>query len=162
MIVEKIRIIFQLALAMIVLTSLLLATQGTEAASAVKLVTGWGTGTFFCRNGLIYNHGQIHFEANSIEGKKGITGNWTISIINTHAKFSEIGSIDFGKISNSRSVILVGKEQLDSLCKDQILGSNTDITIVGQCGANVNVTLTALNQQKGDFVGNVLCNKLEK
>ena len=111
---------------------------------------------------MTYNHSQIHFEANSIEGKKAITGNWTISMIKTDAKFSEIGSIDFGKISSSHSVILIGKEQQDSICKDQILGSSTDITIVGQCGANVNVTLTALNQQKGSFVGSILCNKLEK
>ena len=108
---------------MAVLTSLLLAIYETQAVSAIKLVAGWGAGTFYCRNGLTYNHSQIHFEANSIEGKKAITGNWTISMIKTDAKFSEIGSIDFGKISSSHSVILIGKEQQDSICKDQILGS---------------------------------------
>ena len=74
-------------------------------------------------------------------------------MIKTDAKFSEIGSIDFGKISSSHSVILIGKEQQDSICKNQILGCSTDITIVGQCGANVNVTLTALINRKGVLLG---------
>ena len=150
-----------IAILAIILTLSPTVLSGVKAPT--KVVSGFGTGTLSCPNGLTFNNEQIQFE---VTGKTVTSGIWSIGALNlqphmAHPNSGSINGIDLSSRLNDISID--GSENQDNICQSgNRIGSIVKvnyISITGQCNTNDTViSFTALDGKKGSFKGTIICN----